>query len=46
MDSKKAAVELNLLMIQEKEQLLLTRKGLMDVGVSIVEIDKILPLNN
>jgi hypothetical protein len=46
MDSKKAAVELNLLMIQEKEQLFLTRKRLIDAGVSIVEIDKILPLNN
>ncbi len=46
MESKKAAVQLNLLMIQEKEQLLLTRKRLMDAGISIMEIDKILPLNN
>jgi hypothetical protein len=44
MESKKAAVELNLLMLQEKEQLLLTRKRLLDAGVSSSEIDAILQI--
>jgi hypothetical protein len=42
---KNAAVELNLLMLQEKEQLLLTRKRLLDATVSISEIDAILPID-
>ncbi len=41
---KKSAVELNMLEIQQKEQLLLTRKRLVDAGVAQDEIDKLLPL--
>jgi hypothetical protein len=35
-----------MLELQEKEQLLLTRKRLMDAGVSIEEINSILSVNN
>jgi hypothetical protein len=31
-------------MLQEKEQLLLTRKRLIDAGVAISEVDAILPI--
>ena len=41
---KKSAVELNMLEIQQKEQLLLTRKRLVDAGVAQDEIDKLLLL--
>jgi len=44
LETKKAAVELNILMLQEKEQLLLTRKRLIDAGVAISEVDAILPI--
>ena len=44
LETKKAAVELNILMLQEKEQLLLTRKRLIDAGVAISEVDAFLPL--
>jgi hypothetical protein len=37
-------VEVNMLKLQEKEQLLLTRKRLMDAGVAMAEIDSILPV--
>ncbi len=45
LENKKTNVELNILMLQEKEQLLLTRKRLMDAGVALAEIDSILPVN-
>ena len=45
LENKKTNVELNILMLQEKEQLLLTRKRLMDAGVASAEIDSILPVN-
>ena len=44
LENKKTNVELNILMLQEKEQLLLTRKRLMDAGVAMAEIDSILPV--
>jgi hypothetical protein len=34
-DAIKAEVELNILRVQEKEQLLVTRKQLLDAGVSL-----------
>jgi hypothetical protein len=43
LETKKAAVELNILVLQEKEQLLLTRKRLIDAGVPIEEVDATLP---
>jgi hypothetical protein len=43
LENEKIAVEVNMLKLQEKEQLLLTRKRLMDAGVAIAEIDSILP---
>jgi hypothetical protein len=44
LENKKRAVELNMLILQEKEQLLLTRKRLMDAGVAMAENDSILPV--
>ncbi len=41
---KKSTIELTMLEIQQKEQLLLTRKRLVDAGVALDEIDKLLPL--
>ncbi len=43
--TKKTTVELNMLILQEKEQLLFTRKRLMDAGVAMAEIDSIPPVN-
>ena len=44
LDTKKAEVELNILRLQEKEQLLLTRKRLLDAGVSLEEINCMFPI--
>ncbi len=44
LENKKTTVELSRLMLQEKEQLLLTRKRLLDAGASVEEIDSILPI--
>jgi hypothetical protein len=44
LENEKIAVEVNMLKLQEKEQLLLTRKRLMDAGVAMAEIDSILPV--
>jgi hypothetical protein len=44
LETRKAAVELNILVLQEKEQLLLTRKRLLDASVPIEEIDATLPI--
>ena len=41
---KKSTIELAMLEIQQKEQLLLTRKRLVDAGVALDEIDKLLLL--
>jgi hypothetical protein len=41
---KKSTIELTMLELQQKEQLLLTRKWLVDAGVAQDEIDKLLPL--
>jgi hypothetical protein len=38
-------VELNILRLQEKEQLLLARKQLLDAGVPQADIDATLPIN-
>ncbi len=38
---KNSSVELSMLEIQQKEQLLLTRKQLVDAGVAQEEIDKL-----
>ena len=46
LEVRKSKIELNMLELQEKEQLLLTRKRLMDAGISIEEINSILPVNN
>ena len=43
-DTKKAELELNILRLQEKEQLLLTRKRLLDAGVSLEEINYMFPI--
>jgi hypothetical protein len=45
LEVRKTNIELNMLELQEKEQLLLTRKRLMDAGVSIEEINSMLPIN-
>ncbi len=44
LENKKTSLELNMLMLQEKEQLLLTRKSLMDARGAMAEIDSILPV--
>jgi hypothetical protein len=44
LETRKAAVELNILMLQEKEQLLLTRKRLIDAGMPIEEVGATLPI--
>jgi hypothetical protein len=44
-DTKKAELELNILRLQEKEQLLLTRKQLLDASVSLEKINTMLPIN-
>jgi hypothetical protein len=44
-DTKKAEVELNMLQLQEKEELLLTRKWLLDASVSQEEINDMFPIN-
>ena len=41
----KSTIKCAMLEQQQKEQLLLTRKRLVDAGVNIDEIDAILPLN-
>jgi hypothetical protein len=41
----KSTIKCAMLEQQQKEQLLLTRKRLVDAGVNIEEIDAILPLN-
>ena len=43
-ETKKAEVELSMLQLQQKEQLLLARKRLLDAGVSISEVDLMLPI--
>jgi hypothetical protein len=45
LENKKNNSGTNMLMLQEKEQLLLTRKRLMDAGVALAEIDSILPVH-
>ena len=44
LEVRKSTIECDMLDIQQKEQLLLTRKRLADAGVSIDEINAILPL--
>ena len=46
METKKAEVWLTILQIQQKEQLLLTQKRLLDAGVSPDEVNSVLPMNN
>jgi len=43
-ETKKAEVELSMLQLQQKEQLLLARKRLLDAGVSVSEVDLMLPI--
>jgi len=45
LEVQKSTIECEMLELQQKEQLLLTRKRLVDAGVNIDEIDAILPLN-
>ncbi len=43
-ETKKAEVELSMLQLQQKEQLLLAWKRLLDAGVSVSEVDLMLPI--
>jgi hypothetical protein len=45
LEVQKSTIECAMLEQQQKEQLLLTRKRLLDAGVNVEEIDAILPLN-
>ena len=45
LEVRKSTIECEMLEQQQKEQLLLTRKRLIDAGVSMEEINAILPLN-
>ncbi len=44
-ETKKEEVELSMLQLQQKEQLLRARKRLLDAGVSVTELYSVLPLN-
>jgi hypothetical protein len=44
-EQKKVEVELSVLYVQQREQLLLARKRLLDAGVAASEVDSMLPLH-
>ncbi len=46
LEDKKTMIELNMLMLQEKEQLLITRKRLLDAGVTVEAINSVLSIQN